>query len=130
MKRLWIITLLLVASLGYNAYSHWKYERLALALTLIDQKDKLHQQSVDEMMWARMTEVREGQIDAARGQGKIEGMLAVITNQKPNSSESNEIWHAGYYRGLDQSKDMLKSPGDDTVPVTNKKDTDKKDEKK
>ncbi len=126
MKRLWIIALLLVCSLAYNGYSFWQMKRMEMAILILDQKDRLQQQSVDEMMWTRVTEIREGQIENARGQGKIEGMLAVITNQKPNATESNEIWHAGYYRGLDQSKDMLKSPGDETVPVTNKKDAEKK----
>ena len=51
----------------------------------------------------------------ARGQGKIEGMLAIMAGQKPDASEATQLWHAGYYRGLDQANDMKAMSSDAVV---------------
>lgn len=36
-------------------------------------------------------------------QGKIEGMISVINNMKLNDNEASNVWHSGYYRGLEQA---------------------------
>lgn len=127
MKKLtWILGIALGVSMAFNVYAQFRTTQMVTMIELIGQKEGLHSQSVNEMMWAKMTEVREGQIETARGQGKIEGIIAVIANQKPNEQESNQIWHAGYYRGLDQGKDMkVLQSSFDTLPVTDKADAKK-----
>lgn len=107
MKRLmWCLSLALVCSIAANGWLYYKHDRLATVVTLIDQKDKLQQQQMNDFTMIMYNRTNENIVEVAKQQGKIEGMLAVIHNQKPDASEANQIWHAGYYRGLDQSKDM------------------------
>jgi hypothetical protein len=41
-------------------------------------------------------------MENAKGQGKIEGILSIVNNVKPEENEISSIWHSGYYRGMDQ----------------------------
>ena len=41
-----------------------------------------------------------------KNQGKIEGILSVVNNAKPEENEISSIWHSGYYRGLNQVEDV------------------------
>lgn len=106
-KLLYACTAALVLSIGYNAYCHYRMNQMQTVVGLMDQKDRLNQEQVRDVMMKMMADIREGQIEQAHAQGKVEGMLCVITNQKPSEYEGNQIWHAGYYRGLDQAKDTV-----------------------
>jgi hypothetical protein len=109
----------LAISLGLNGWLYYKHDKLSTVVTLIDQKDKLQQQQMNELTLIMYNKTNDNIAEVARQQGKIEGMLAVIHNIKPDSNEHSAVWHAGYHRGLDQAKDM-KSLEDDTVLTTDK----------
>lgn len=128
MKRLMgCLVLALVCSTAVNGWLYYKHERLATIVTLIDQKDRLQQQQMNDFTMIMYNRTNENIVEVAKQQGKIEGMLSVIHNQKPESSEANQIWHAGYYRGLDQAKDtktdvvdkipQIMPPGPTSVPL-------------
>lgn len=122
-KTTWAVIAILLCSVGYNAYQRYQNDKLQHTVLLIDQKDKLQQQQMNDFIMTMYTRQNENTLELSRQNGKIEGMLAVITGQKPNEYEGNQLWHAGYYRGLDQSKDMkdIKSPTtEDTVKTGNK----------
>ena len=119
----WCLVAILALSLGFNGWLYYKHDRMSHTVLLIDQKDKLQQQQMNEFMMVMYNKTNENIAEVARQQGKLEGMLAVIHNIKPDSSEHSAVWHAGYHRGLDQSVDMAKMKSDgDTVPATDKKD--------
>lgn len=61
----------------------------------------LEDQSFDVL--AQLTQdIRNNNIEIARSTGRIEGMATASMNLSPNSNEISNIWHNGYYRGLDQ----------------------------
>jgi hypothetical protein len=104
----WCLVGVLALSLGFNGWLYYKNDRMAHTVLLIDQKDKLQQQQMNEFTLIMYNKTNENIAEVARQQGKIEGMLAVIHNIKPDATEHSSIWHAGYHRGLDQSADMKK----------------------
>jgi len=119
---MWILGVILVASLGFNAYGYYQMEKMRFFVGLVDQKDRLQQQQMNDMTLIAINRTNDNIVEVARQQGKIEGMLAIMSGQKPDANEANQIWHAGYYRGLDQSKDMkAMSPTEDTMPATEDK---------
>lgn len=71
-------------------------------MELVSQKDAINSQSVNEMTMMTLHKLREDNIELGRNQGRIEGMLAVISGHKPDQDEYSKIFHEGYYRGLDQ----------------------------
>jgi hypothetical protein len=115
----WCLVLVLGVSLGFNGWSYYKIDRLTSIVSIIDQKDKLQQQQMNDFTMIMYQKTNENVVEVARQNGKIEGMLAVMSGQKPDASETSQIWHAGYYRGLDQAKDMKESDG--TIKVTDDK---------
>ena len=46
--------------------------------------------------------VKNENMELAKNQGKIEGIISVVNNIKPESNDISAIWHSGYYRGMDQ----------------------------
>ncbi len=120
-----LIAICLIVSLFGNGLLYQKYDRQKDIIVLIDQKDKLQQQQMNDITMVMFQKTNENVTDVARQTGKIEGMLAVMSNLKPDANESSQIWHQGYYRGLDQAKDMkaILSPlqNSDTVEVTDQK---------
>ena len=124
-RTAWCLVGLLALSLGFNGWMYHKNDRMNHTVLLIDQKDKLQQQQMNEFLMVMYNRTNENIVEVARGQGRVEGMLAVIHNQKPNESESSAIWHAGYHRGLDQNEYVAKTKTEtgDTVPATDKDST-------
>lgn len=119
MKRaIWCLAIVLVASLGFNGWLYYKNDKLNTVVTLIDQKDRLQSQQMNEFSMIMYQRTNENIAEVARQNGKIEGMLAVMNNLKPDATESSKLWHAGYHRGLDQAKDMKTM--EDTAIVTDK----------
>lgn len=117
----WCLIGVLALSLGFNGWLYYKNDRLTQTVLLIDQKDRLQQQQMNEFSLIMYNRTNENIAEVARQQGKLEGMLAVIHNIKPDTSEHSAVWHAGYHRGLDQSADMAKMKSEsDTVPATDK----------
>ena len=105
-RTAWCLVAVLAVSLGLNGWLYYKHDRLSTVVTLIDQKDKLQQQQMNEYSFIMYQKTNENIAEVARQNGKIEGMLAVIHNIKPDTNEHSQVWHAGYHRGLDQAKDM------------------------
>lgn len=115
----WCLLGLLLVSLGFNGWSYYKVDRMTTVVGLLEAKDSLQQQQMNDFTMIMYQKTNENVVEVARQQGKIEGMLAVMSGQKPDSSETSQIWHAGYYRGLDQAKDMKEADG--TIKVADDK---------
>ena len=90
-------------SVGYNIVQQYEINRLNTIKELARQKESLLNDSFNEMLMNRISEMRENIADVARNQGKVEGMVAVSMNLNPEQNHTSAIWHEGYYRGINQA---------------------------
>ena len=97
---------LFIAVASYAGYAHYQLGKLQMINKIGSEVRYLTEDSFKELFMITMNNIRDNQLENIRSTGKVEGMLAVISNQKPQDSETSALWHAGYYRGIDQSQDM------------------------
>ena len=90
-------------SVGYNIVQQYEINRLNTIKELARQKESLLNDSFNEMLMNRISEMRENIAEVARTQGKVEGMVAVSMNLNPEQNHTSAIWHEGYYRGVNQA---------------------------
>lgn len=89
-------------SLIINAYQIYRIDTYKDITNLMDQKDRLQQSGYTELLYSQINSHRDGMMENAKGQGRIEGILSIVNNAKPEENEISSIWHSGYYRGMDQ----------------------------
>ena len=89
-------------SLVVNGYQIYRIDTYKDITNLMDQKDRLQQSGYTELLYSQINSHRDGMMENAKSQGKIEGILSVVNNIKPEENEISSIWHSGYYRGMDQ----------------------------
>lgn len=106
-KFLCLALLIAVASVGFNVSQLREIESTNKHKELLRDKESLLQDGYNELMIGYIKEVRDQNLELARGQGRIEGVLSVINNYKPEQNLSSAVWHDGYYRGLKQSEDVI-----------------------
>lgn len=105
-KMLCFVVVLAVASVGYNVSQQTELGKVSKHKELLRDKESLLQDGYNDVMIGYLREIRDQNLEVARGQGRIEGMLSIINNFKPDSNLSSAVWHDGYYRGLRQVEDM------------------------
>lgn len=91
---------------GYAIYQHSRIEQLALVNTINQSGTKLNDDNFREVYFTMMNDLRNNTIENSKNIGKVEGILAVATNQKPDANDYTKIWHDGYYRGMNQIEDV------------------------
>lgn len=91
---------------GFAIYQNAQINRLQLMTQLSNEARNLNDDSFKEMLYVTVANLRENQLESIKNTGKVEGILSVITNQKPTDSETAALWHAGYYRGIDQQNEV------------------------
>ena len=116
MNRSKWVFIVLVASLIYNGWTYYQNYRFHQFLDLVNQKDRLQTDQMNEITVMMYNKTNENIMEVARQQGKLEGMLSVIHGQKLDLSEHSQVWHSGYNRGIDQNKSE-----ENTLKVINKK---------
>ena len=92
----------LAVSVVINGYQVYRMDNMREVVNLVTQKDQLTQSGYSELLYNHINSLRNDQIEASRNQGKIEGIISVVNNAKPEANEISSIWHSGYYRGMDQ----------------------------
>lgn len=90
-------------SIAYNIYQTTQITRLQQINELVKAKESLVNDSFNEILMARISELRENINEVNRNQGKVEGMVAASMNIAPEQNQISSIWHEGYYRGIAQS---------------------------
>ena len=90
-------------SVGYNIVQHNQIDRLKTVNELTKAKESLLNDTVNEVLMTRISELRENIAEMSRNQGKVEGMVAASMNIAPEQNQTSAIWHEGYYRGLGQT---------------------------
>jgi hypothetical protein len=91
---------------GYSIYQHNRIEQLTLLNTLNVSGSKLNDDNFRDVLFTMIHDLRNNNIENSKNIGKVEGILAVATNQKPDSNEYSKIWHEGYYRGMNQIEEV------------------------
>ena len=112
-----IITL---GSVGYNIYQSSKIDSLMLITTASVTRESIND---DNFRDAFISTSQHNDLELAKNQGRIEGILLIATKQKIDESDMAQVWHDGYYRGLEQAKDtveMLKNGKNDIDSKTKK----------
>lgn len=90
-------------SVGYNIAQQVEISRLNTIKEIAKQKESLMNDSLNEVIMNRISELRENIAEVSRSQGKVEGMVAVSMNLNPETNHTSAIWHEGYYRGIGQA---------------------------
>ena len=98
-----LVGLLAATSVGYNMVQRTEINRLNTIKELVQQRESLVNDSFNEILMGRISELRENIADISRNQGKVEGMVAVSMNLNPETNHTSAIWHEGYYRGMAQT---------------------------
>jgi hypothetical protein len=98
----YVLCTVLGFSLIVNAYQIYRIDTYKDITNLMDQKDRLQQSGYTELLYSQINSHRDGMMENAKGQGRIEGILSIVNNVKPEENEISSIWHSGYYRGMDQ----------------------------
>jgi hypothetical protein len=73
-------------------------------MAILNQKDKLISDGYDEMIMQNLQAIKDQNIELARTQGRLEGIIAIVHQLPPDSNDASSIWHAGYARGLEQKE--------------------------
>lgn len=96
----------LAISIGANIIQQYKASNYDFFEKAMIQKDSLTNNGYQELLISQINQVNNEQYNIAKHQGKIEGILSVVNNSKPEENEISSIWHSGYYRGLNQVEDV------------------------
>jgi hypothetical protein len=99
----WAIGILAV-SVTLNVYSLGQISRMKEVQSIAYQKDSLISNGYDELVIAYLNELKSNNLEIAKGQGKIEGIIAAALNFKPEENQHTAIWHAGYNRGSETAE--------------------------
>lgn len=98
-----------LVSVGYNIVQQDHINRLRTVSELAKQKESLLNESVNEMIMGRISELRENISEVSRNTGRVEGMVAASMNIAPEKNQTSAIWHEGYYRGMGQLTEVEES---------------------
>lgn len=101
--------ILAASSLGYNVSQNSQIQKFDLLNKISRERDLLLSNGYEDVTIGYLKGIQEQNLELVRNQGRIEGILSVIQNYKPEENLASGIWHAGYYRGLEQTADMSKS---------------------
>lgn len=102
-----IIGVVLMASIAGNIGQFYSQKRTEFLLQLETKRNEINGDQINEMISSRNGSSAFGNpaIDAqfAENQGYIRGIQSVVNKVTPQESEISSIWHAGYYRGMEQT---------------------------
>lgn len=96
----------LAISIGANIIQQYQVSKFNFFREAMNQKDSINSSGYQELLMSQIRQVKDEQYNIAKNQGKIEGILSVVNNAKPEDNEIASIWHSGYYRGLNQVEDV------------------------
>jgi hypothetical protein len=99
-----------IALSGMNIYQFASIKRLEFMRYCSDERSRINGDQLYENTILLINDLRDQNIQNAKGQGKIEGMIAAINNMKPDDqNEYSAIWHSGYYAGTNTNEQAVTS---------------------
>jgi hypothetical protein len=104
MKSWATVGLIAAISLTINGIQYYQNSRTKFLLEIETKRNSINQDQISEFILAnRNSSDNESSLEYAKMTGKIEGIQSVVHNASPQQNEISSIWHAGYYRGLEQT---------------------------
>ena len=74
------------------------------------ERSRINDDQMRDNLVKMITDMREQNIEIARGQGRLDGIVSAINNIKmSDDNEYSRIWHDGYYRGTSQIEQQSES---------------------
>lgn len=95
----WIFGGIIGCSLAMNLYMGQQISKMKELQQIGYQKDTLISNGYDELLVSYLNEVRNTNLEVLKTQGRLEGILSVALNFKPEENQHTAIWHAGYDHG-------------------------------
>lgn len=109
MNKITLLGTLLAASFVYNVYQTTQVGKLSVIAKASEARESIND---DNFRDAFISTSQRNDIELAKSQGRIEGILLVVSKQKLEESDYSQIWHDGYYRGLEQAKETKENSVD------------------
>jgi hypothetical protein len=95
---------------GLNAYQHTSSKRIEFLMECERERSRINDDQMRDNLVKMITDMREQNIEIARGQGRLDGIVSAINNIKmSDDNEYSRIWHDGYYRGTSQIEQQSES---------------------
>lgn len=94
----------LVVSLALNVYGIGTISRMKEVQNIAYQKDSLISNGYDELVISHLNTIRDQNLETIKNQGRLEGIVSVVLNFKPEDNQHSAIWHAGYTRGSETAE--------------------------
>jgi hypothetical protein len=101
MQKTIAIAVLVVVSIGYNFYQYFQNTNYQSIVQTSILRENINDDSFRELILGYQN---SNSLELAKNQGRIEGILLVVSKQKLEESDLSQIWHDGYYRGMEQNK--------------------------
>lgn len=93
-----------------NAYQYSNAKRIEFLYECEKERSRINDDQMRDNLLKIIGDVRDQNMDIARGQGRIDGIIAAINNMKlDDANEYTKIWHDGYYRGTSQAEYVAES---------------------
>lgn len=81
-------------------------------LEISETRSKINDDQLSEIMFSLINGSTDNDIQLAKNQGVTEGILKTIRNEDA-TDEFHELWHNGYYSGLEQNKYIAENSYED-----------------
>ncbi len=95
---------------GINAYQYSTSRRIEFLYECEKERARINDDQIRDNILKMIGDIREQNVDIARSQGRMDGIIAAINNMKlEDGNEYSKIWHEGYYRGTSQAEFLAES---------------------
>ena len=95
---------------GINAYQYSTSKRIEFLYECEKERSRINDDQIRDNILKMIGDIREQNVDIARSQGRMDGIIAAINNMKiDDGNEYSRIWHEGYYRGTSQAEYLAES---------------------
>lgn len=71
-------------------------------LKMSEQRNTINEDQIQDMVVQLINQNRDDNLELAKNQGHLEGILTI--KDPKEKKEYMDIWHAGYYNGIEQNK--------------------------
>jgi len=87
----------------YMIYQNNQIEKLDHFIAVSIERNRINDDQVRDLTTSMLNQSHKNDATLLRSQGVVEGILTAI--KEPDATEQyHDVWHDGYYRGLDQNE--------------------------
>lgn len=95
---------------GLNAYQYSSSKRIEFLFECERERSRINDDQMRDNLVKMIGDMRDQNMEIARGQGRIDGIISAINNIKmEDGNEYSRVWHDGYYRGTSQAEYVAES---------------------